>query len=103
MDIPKYVHNIPKNKIDHKLNVLNSFNKHIQFTFELKNDGKLPYDDKNQAGFIDIEWYQKEIISYKKLNYTFIQLSSAKFHSVKIKNILLINRKAFHIILFAIM
>lgn len=64
---------IPLNKLQHVLETFNSYDIHIQFTYELEVDNKLPFLDmllirqNNQT--VKTQWYQKPIASGRFLNY----------------------------------
>ena len=82
IDIPvpfvkKYVDDLltvlPADKIEYVKNALNAFNPHIQFTYEVENDNRLPYLDmvliRTENQTILTDWYKKPMASGRILNY----------------------------------
>ncbi|XP_055527312.1 uncharacterized protein LOC129719924 [Wyeomyia smithii] len=75
--LKKYVDDLllalPANQLNHVLEIFNSYNEHIQFTYEIESNKRLPLLDmtlrrqKNQS--IKTEWYMKPIASGRFLNY----------------------------------
>lgn len=63
---------IKKDEIHNMLQILNSFNRQIQFTMELENDKKLPYLDTiihRQGYMLKLDWYQKPTASGRLINF----------------------------------
>ncbi|XP_053686356.1 uncharacterized protein LOC128735902 [Sabethes cyaneus] len=75
--IKKYVDDLftalPADKIEYVKNALNSFDSHIQFTYESKKDNRLPYLDmiliRTGEQKILTDWYQKTVSSGRILNF----------------------------------
>lgn len=75
--LKKYVDDIvtaiPLDKLDHVMEVFNSYNEHLKFTYELENNNQLPYLDmllvRKDNQTIQTEWYQKPIASGRFLDY----------------------------------
>ncbi|XP_039428895.2 uncharacterized protein LOC120412472 [Culex pipiens pallens] len=75
--LKKYVDDIvtaiPPDKLDHVMEVFNSYNEHLQFTYELENNYRLPYLDmllvRTETQTIRTEWYQKPIASGRFLDF----------------------------------
>ncbi|XP_055526059.1 uncharacterized protein LOC129728069 [Wyeomyia smithii] len=75
--LKKYVDDLllalPANQLNHVLETFNSYNEHIQFTYEMENNRRLPFLDmtlirqENQS--IKTEWYMKPIASGRFLDY----------------------------------
>lgn len=60
------------NEIDDTLKILNSFNRHIQFTMEKENENKLPYLDAivyRRENILKLDWYQKSMASSRLINF----------------------------------
>ncbi|XP_058814568.1 uncharacterized protein LOC131678430 [Topomyia yanbarensis] len=64
---------IHKDKLEHVVETFNNYNSHIQFTYELEVDNKIPFLDmlliRQQNQQIKTEWYMKPIASGRFLNY----------------------------------
>ncbi|XP_055542748.1 uncharacterized protein LOC129728337 [Wyeomyia smithii] len=75
--IKKYVDDlllaIPESQIGHVLETFNSYNEHIQFTYEMENNKRLPFLDmtliRQENQKIQTEWYMKPIASGRFLDY----------------------------------
>ncbi|XP_055525302.1 uncharacterized protein LOC129718508 [Wyeomyia smithii] len=75
--IKKYVDDlllaIPESQIGHVLETFNSYNEHIQFTYEMENNKRLPFLDmtliRQENQKIQTEWYMKPISSGRFLDY----------------------------------
>ncbi|XP_055522574.1 uncharacterized protein LOC129716759 [Wyeomyia smithii] len=75
--IKKYVDDlllaIPESQIGHVLETFNSYNEHIQFTYEMENNKRLPFLDmtliRQENQKILTEWYMKPIASGRFLDY----------------------------------
>lgn len=74
--VTKYVDDIfaiiNENEVKNTLDALNSFDKHIKFTTELEDDGKLPYLDSiiiRQGNQIKLKWYKKSVSSGRIINF----------------------------------
>ncbi|XP_053687110.1 uncharacterized protein LOC128736645 [Sabethes cyaneus] len=75
--IKKYVDDLytalPADKIEYVKNALNSFDSHIQFTYESEKDNRLPYLDmiliRTGEQKILTDWYQKSVASGRILNF----------------------------------
>ncbi|XP_062709972.1 uncharacterized protein LOC134288627 [Aedes albopictus] len=78
---------IPLNQLQHVLETFNSYDVHIQFTYELEVDNKLPFLDmllirqSNQK--VTTQWYQKPIASGRFLNYFSCHPMSQKLNMAK--------------------
>lgn len=64
---------IPPNEIDNVLNILNSYDPKLKFTYELETNGQLNFLDmsliKQPSGKIITNWYKKSITSDRILNF----------------------------------
>ena len=75
--IKKYVDDLftalPADKIEYVRNALNGFDSHIQFTYEVENNNRLPYLDmvliRTNEQKIVTEWYKKPVASGRILNF----------------------------------
>ena len=75
--ILKYVDDIfavvPKDSINRAVAELNTFHPRLQFTFEMENNGSLPFLDtmvtRRPDGSLLLDWYQKPTASGRYLNY----------------------------------
>ena len=76
---------IPENAIQQTLEIFNSVNPKIQFTYEMEDNGKLPFLDllviKNQDGTISTDFYQKPVSSGRILNYHSAHSMSLKYNT----------------------
>ena len=76
--IKKYVDDLilplPKDKVQTALELLNSYDKHLQFTVERENNNRIPYLDmllhRNDDGTISTTWYSKPMASGRLVHYT---------------------------------
>lgn len=63
---------VKKTEIDNTLNVLNSYDRNVQFTHESEEQGKLAYLDAliiRQGNELILDWYQKPTASGRLINY----------------------------------
>ena len=64
---------IPLNKLKYVHDMLNSYDKHIQFTYELEENRRLPYLDmmlvRKENQTVRTEWFSKPIASGRFLNF----------------------------------
>ena len=63
---------VKKTEIDNTLNVLNSYDRNVQFTHESEEQGKLAYLDAliiRQGNELILDWYQKLTASGRLINY----------------------------------
>ncbi|XP_058981910.1 uncharacterized protein LOC131805779 [Musca domestica] len=74
--LSKYVDDIfciiKKTEIENTLKILNTFDKNIQFTHEVEEDGKLPYLDSiiiRHDNNLKLDWYQKPTASGRLINF----------------------------------
>ncbi|XP_058821140.1 uncharacterized protein LOC131683307 [Topomyia yanbarensis] len=71
--VDDFIMAIPLNKLKQVHDILNNYDKHIQFTYELEENRRLPYLDmvlvRTENQEIRTEWYSKPIASGRFLNF----------------------------------
>lgn len=87
--LKKYVDDLivalPLNKLKHVQDSFNSYSQHIQFTYELEENRRLPYLDmvlvRTEAQQIRTEWYRKPISSGRFLDFYSCHTTSQKVNT----------------------
>ncbi|XP_052565330.1 uncharacterized protein LOC128093254 [Culex pipiens pallens] len=87
--LKKYVDDLivalPLNKLKHVQDSFNSYSQHIQFTYELEENRRLPYLDmvlvRTEAQQIRTEWYRKPISSGRFLDFFSCHTTSQKVNT----------------------
>ncbi|XP_062710491.1 uncharacterized protein LOC134288736 [Aedes albopictus] len=78
---------IPISELQHVLDTFNSYDVHIQFTYELEVDNKLPFLDmlltRHSNQKVTTQWYQKPIASGRFLNFRSYHPLSQKLNMAK--------------------
>ncbi|XP_062702025.1 uncharacterized protein LOC134285401 [Aedes albopictus] len=89
--IRKYVDDlimaIPLNKLQHIMDIFNSYDIHIQFTYELEVENCLPFLDmlltRHDNQKVTTRWYQKPIASGRFLNFHSFHPMNQKLNTAK--------------------